>query len=279
MKYTISINQKRAVELGLTNINQILILDLLSTASTWAMPEIIDGEVYYWVARQTISSELPVLGLKPDTVYRHLKSLVENGFIDHVKKGRKDCIKLAEKGVSYYVGNESEKQANPYVGNKSEFDPKLGNKSELLPPKLGNESELNSDLNPTYQITKLHQATKKDLSVKEINKEKIDIDFSGLGLSEDGVEEVKKIRKQNKGGFLSQRSVDRLGREFQKARDIGFTNDEILSKWDYRGWKAFEADWMGLPIRSNDERAERDWDFITGQDSACNVIEGDFRHG
>lgn len=141
MKYTISINQKQAVELGLTNINQILILDLLSTASTWAKTEIIDDEVYYWVARQVISSELPVLNLKADTVYRHLKALAENGFIDHVKKGKKDCIRIAEKGKQYYVGN----------------------KSESVNKQLGSKSENNSEVNPTYPITKLHHGTKEDL--------------------------------------------------------------------------------------------------------------------
>ena len=141
MKYTISINQKQAIELGLTNINQILILDLLATASTWAKTEVIDDVVYYWVARQVVASELPVLGLKPDTVYRHLKSLAENGFIEHVKRGKKDCVRLAEKGKSYYVGSKSENSDN----------------------QLGSKSEKNSEVNPTYPITKLHPITKKDL--------------------------------------------------------------------------------------------------------------------
>lgn len=144
MKYTITINQKQAVELGLTNINQIFILDLLSTASTWAKTEIIDEDVYYWVARQVISSELPVLDLKPDTVYRHLRALAENGFIEHIKKGKKDCIRLTEKGKSYYVGNKSEKEAN----------------SEINPKKLGNKSEKNSEINPTYPNTNINPTTK-----------------------------------------------------------------------------------------------------------------------
>lgn len=250
MKYTITINQKQAVELGLTNINQIIILDLLSTASTWAKTEIIEDEVYYWVARQVISSELTVLNLQPDTVYRHVKALAENGFIDYVKKGRKDFIKMTKKGSSYYVGNES----------------------ELTASKLGNESETNSEMNPTYQNTKLHQGTKKDLSEKDV------VDFSILGLSEKDIEEVKKIRKQNKGGGLSQRAVKGLAKEFQKARDLGFTDDEILTKWDVRGWKSFEADWMGQPPKTRKVLKKRDLSFLDDNKPKGDAIEGDFKH-
>jgi DNA-binding transcriptional ArsR family regulator len=121
-------------EWGVRNINQALIIDLLTSASTWAKPEIIDGEVYYWVARQKIVDELWVLDIKKDTAYRHLKKIAELGIIDYIKKGKKDCIRMTEKGKKYI--------SKHYVGNESEFD-----------QKLGNESEYNSEMNPTYNNT------------------------------------------------------------------------------------------------------------------------------
>jgi DNA-binding MarR family transcriptional regulator len=138
MRYSLYVNQKQALSLGL-NINQALILQLIGEAHSWATPQIIDDEVYYWTARQKIADELTILNLKSDTIYRHIKSLAEKGLIDYKKVGKKDCIKLTEKGKNYYVGNESEKEQN----------------SEIDSTKLGNESENNSEMNPTYNNTNI----------------------------------------------------------------------------------------------------------------------------
>ena len=101
MKYNLIVNQERAIMLGIDNINQALIFDMLTSASTWAEPETVDNQVYYWVSRQTIANELKLLHLKPDTVYRHLKSLQKLGLIDYIKINKKDCIRLTKKGESY----------------------------------------------------------------------------------------------------------------------------------------------------------------------------------
>ena len=147
MKYTIYVNQAKAIDLGLTNINQAMIFDLLTTASTWANPSPIHGEIYYWVARQAICSELPILSMKPDTVYRHLKSLAEIGLIDYKKDGKKDCIRITNKGKAYLSST------------MSETNPSSGKNTEMNPSKHGNESENSSEMNPTYPTTNINQAT------------------------------------------------------------------------------------------------------------------------
>lgn len=152
MKFTITVNQKQAKDLGIKSINQAIILGFISEAHSWAEPLVLEGEVYYWASRSVISSELELLDLKADTIYRHLKSLVSLGLIDYIKINKKDCVRLTKKGKTYYVGNESEKEQN----------------SDLNPTKLGNESENNSDLNPTYQNTKEHKITKDKSNVATV---------------------------------------------------------------------------------------------------------------
>jgi len=152
MKYTIYVNQAKALDLGLTNINQAMIFDLLTTASTWAKPTHIDGDVYYWVARQAIVKELPILGLKPDTAYRHLKGLAELGLIDYKKDGKKDCIRITNKGKAYLSSTMSE--TNPSSSKNTETDPS----------EYGNESENSSEMNPTYPTTKNNQTTKLSIN-------------------------------------------------------------------------------------------------------------------
>ena len=184
MKYTLTINQKQALELGITNVNQVVILGLIADAHSWAETEIIDNEVYFWTARQKISEELPLLNLKPDSVYRHLKSLAGLGLIDYIKSGKKDCVKLTKKGKSYYVGNKSEFEENHYVGNKSEKH----QNSEINPTKLGNKSEFNSEINPTYKNTNLIRATKDKYS-KKLQKEILEKSHSYSNVNLDALSE------------------------------------------------------------------------------------------
>lgn len=146
MKYTLNINQAQAIELGISSANQALIFDLLTSAATWAKPEIIGNDVFYWVARQTIANELELLKLKPDTIYRHLKSLAKIGLINYKKVGKKDCIQITKKGQKYLIKDKNSTM------------------SEINPSKFGNKSEKNSEINPTYPTTNSNQYTNHPLS-------------------------------------------------------------------------------------------------------------------
>lgn len=143
MRWTLNVNQKQSLCLGIKNINQSIILGLICECHSWAEAVLIDGQVFYWTSRQSFSKELPLLDLKADTIYRHLKTLEQLGLIEYKKDGKKDCVRLTKLGKSYYVGNESEFSEN----------------SEMNPNKLGNESENNSDLNPTYNNTNSYPIT------------------------------------------------------------------------------------------------------------------------
>lgn len=139
MKYNIHVNQPQAIELGIKNVNQAHIFDLLSTCAVWAETRIVENQVFYFVARQKICSELPLLNLKPDTVYRHLKDLEKIGLIVYIKVNKLDCIQITKKGKKYLSYTMSE--INPST------------MSEINPKKLGNKSENNSEINPTYNTT------------------------------------------------------------------------------------------------------------------------------
>lgn len=143
MRWTLNVNQKQSLSLGIKNINQSIILGLICECHSWAEAVLIDGQVFFWTSRQSFVKELPLLDLKADTIYRHLKALEQLGLIEYKKDGKKDCVRLTKLGKTYYVGNESENSEN----------------SEMNPNKLGNESENNSDLNPTYPYTKSNPNT------------------------------------------------------------------------------------------------------------------------
>ena len=200
MKYTLTINQKQALELSLTNVNQAIILQLIADAHSWAEHVIIGKDVYYWTARQKIAKELPLLNLKDDTVYRHLKSLRKINLIDYVKVGKKDCCRLTKKGKTYYVGNKSELELN----------------SEINPIKLGNKSESVSEINPTYNNTNLISITSDTLSLqeREINFKKFKKIVSaaeGFGFKVTGLDYSKEhVGFQIKNGYIFSLQTQKL---------------------------------------------------------------------
>ena len=133
MRYSLYINQPVAIDLGLENTTEAIIFDYLIIAPTWAEPIIIENQVYYWVARQKICDEHPLLDLKTDTVYRYLKRLGEKGLITYIKQGKKDCISITKAGKKYVSKAMSENNPSAI----SEKNPNnLGELSELGRKKI-----------------------------------------------------------------------------------------------------------------------------------------------
>lgn len=232
MKYNLHVNQAKAIELGITNINQAHIFDLLSICSVWAEPIIIDKVVYYWVARQAISDELKILNLKNDTVYRHLKFLDKLGLIEYKKSGKKDCIKITKKGKDYHSDTMSEMNPSYYVGNKSEN---------------------NSDLNPTYPTTNINPNIKKNKQKK--NSENLILE----------VEETEQINHSEKLiliGFLEYRKtinkiiktvgpVKAFLRELRNIHNAGFDIKAAIELMREKEWQTLKLEYIQNCMKSN----------------------------
>lgn len=129
MKFNITLNLLKMQEHNL-NVNQWCILDIISVAPTWCEIVMYRENHYFWISRTKILEELKALDLKEDTIYRHLKTLKELGYIEYEKDHKKDLIILTELGKSLFINSEI--NPNYYVGNKSEN---------------------NSEINPTYNNT------------------------------------------------------------------------------------------------------------------------------
>ena len=72
----------------------------------------------------------------------------------------------------------------------------------------------------------------------------IKVDFSVFGMSDNQVSELKRIRKKNKGGSISQRVANAMSKEFHQAAEFGYSFDDLLTEWESRGWKSFKAEWV-----------------------------------
>lgn len=240
MRYTSSINNVKCVEWGI-NLAQGQLIDLINQASSWAKPHIVDNELYFWVSRNKVIEEIPVAYQKPDTVYRAIKDLASKGVIDHIKQGRKDLVRLTEKGMTWNVKGTT--QGDAKLGNKSDFkggnseiNPTLSQNSEINPSKLGNKSEKtpeNSEINPTDKNTSNKSTSNKKRYEPQKPDEVSDQVWSDL-LSH------RKIKKTSN----TQTAWNVIFVQLEKAKQAtGHSLDQIITEWITRDWKGFKSDW------------------------------------
>lgn len=256
MRYTLSINAVKCHEWGL-NLNQGALFDLLNQASSWAKPHVINGEFYYWVSRNMVIDEIPLAYSKPDTVYRALKLLEEKGLVDYIKEGKKDLVKLTEKGKEWNSKTtftpDSNSDLNPKNNQNSEINPKNTQNSDSNPSKFGNESEKtpkNSDLNPTNKNTN-YKNTNNHINKKNTKKTK--------SKTQSAVDTYKpqkpdEVSDQVWSDLLSHRKIKKTSNtqtawnvifsQLEKAkRATGHSLDQIITEWITRDWKGFKSDW------------------------------------
>jgi len=268
MRYTLSVNQSKCQEWGI-NLAQGALFDLLNQASSWAETANVDDEVYYWVSRNKVLDEIPLAYNKADTVYRSLKVLEQKGLIHYTKQGKKDLIKLTEKGKSWNVFGTT--QGDAKLGNKSE-SPK---NSEIDSSKLGNKSRYNSEIDPTDNNTKLHKSiSNKNTAKQSVNSEKkitgLD-DFELSGEQDLTAAAQKKADKVILANSLLDNWIKLTGQKL-RARDSrleqiiarlddGFTANEIDSAMEYLA----NSDWHQENGQIRIELAIRDTKQLEGQ--------------
>lgn len=273
MKYTLTINQKACLDLGIKSINQAHIFALFMTASTWAKgQQMPDGKISYWVARQIVCDELPLLNLKPDTVYRHMKALANLGVIDYQKDGKKDMIRVTEKGKSYL--------SSRYVGNKSEKDEST--MSEINPSKLGNKSEKqpkNSEINPTYPITNnpITNNPKESKPKKKMDLSEIDIP-KNLHIPTwqswmDYKQQIKKPYKTERGIKTAMNQLAELSHEQQES----CINSSIMN--EYQGFfvDKFKGNNNGNSNNQNQRKETTAERTIREAHEDAHLLMGDFQ--
>lgn len=84
------------------------------------------------------------------------------------------------------------------------------------------------------------------------------VDFSIFGMTDEQLSEMKRIRKKNKGGAITQRVADALSKEFHAAAQFGFSFDELLTEWELRGWKSLKAEWIKPKASDQQSQAHND---------------------
>lgn len=149
MKYTLTIDQRAIVEGGFD-------LDLVEAAmihccrffsgSTKCQMKAEGAKRYYWFSHKNICDQLPMLKLKPDSVYRRMKALCEKGFFEAHPDNKKA-------NASWYGFGEVADALEMSIGAKSV-------PSDESPKGIGKISDGPSDESPMYNTIILEEHNK-----------------------------------------------------------------------------------------------------------------------
>lgn len=217
--------------------------------SDWALHtahlSLVEEAIYFRLINHYYDTERPI-PLETQSVFRRLRMANESDiaqeileeFFDKTKKGftHKRCDKI----LAEYSKTAERNKKNGAKGGR----PRAGaasKQSQEKPSGLSVGTEDKPKDNPNQELLTNNQ----ELLTKNNNKSpSAQIDFEPLGMSDEQVKEVKRIRKANKGGPLTQRVVNALAKEFHEASAKGFTFDELLTEWEMRGWKSLKAEWI-----------------------------------
>jgi hypothetical protein len=74
--------------------------------------------------------------------------------------------------------------------------------------------------------------------------QKVDQFFLENQVTKEQVSEIRKIRKANKAGSVTERVAKALLKEFKAGGQMGWSLDDMLDEWASRGWKGFKAEWL-----------------------------------
>jgi hypothetical protein len=229
MQYTLTINQVKAVEWGL-NATQSALMAFIYELESWGRDVIQGPNAYKWISKQKVVDDLPLYFSKTDTVHRGLISLEKKGLVTRNFTSKRSLIKLTSKGKEWRIG---EKISPLEAENQSK------GRSEIIPSEVGSKSAVRSDLDPTDPST--IDPSNKDLKEKNIKKEVLD--FSPLGLTDEQVNEFKRLRKHTKA-MITQRVINTIGKELELTRQAGYSNDDILNVWLSKSWRSYEHQWF-----------------------------------
>lgn len=184
-----------------------------------------------WPSLTTIQGKT---GLSRATVVKYIDVLCDSGWLIRDRESRKSTTYIAAfpKSIEEHVKNINS------LGDKLS-QTSLGAKPDSLGGELGSlgaKPKVVHEVNPNKQVSK---QSNKQL----INKYK-DVDFSVMNLTDSEIEEFIRIRRSGKTKTISQRVVNTFTKQFELAKQKGYSMDEIFDVWESRGWTGFEADWL-----------------------------------
>lgn len=160
MKYTImGFSQRQAQELRLDTTDLLILRWISDFAGTERIKKIVvDGKQYFWIQYAGLLSDLPILSMKKDTLYRRLAKLENKQVLERVTYRENGTYSLYRFGVKYALLVDDD-IAVKKSENQSEKNPTPPEKN---PEGYGKKSRRGTEKNPDQKINLLINPSTKN---------------------------------------------------------------------------------------------------------------------
>lgn len=253
MRYTTRINNVRALEWGI-NMTQAALFDLINECASWASTVTINGVTFYWVSRQLVIEELPLVFRKEDAVYRTLKVLEEKGLVETAKMDGRDYVRITPEGAKWNSHDvpETEPRENSRDVREKNRNPRENSRNSS--GKNPTDKDINNQ--PTNQGTNQFGAPARDPAPRAPSSE-----IPDPSPAPPHAKPKRQSREEAFVAFVVERGVDeetarcwwqyRDGkpmtskaweRHCAQAEAAGITPQEAAEYTAGREWRAFYAD-------------------------------------
>ena len=246
MRYTTRINNVRALEWGI-NMTQAALFDLINECASWASTATINGVTFYWVSRQLVIEELPLVFRKEDAVYRTLKVLEEKGLVETAKMDGRDYVRITPEGAKWNSHDAPETEPRENSRDIREKNRNLRENSRNSSGKNPTDKDINNQ--PTNQGTNQFGAPARDPAPREpsppppAKPEKFDAwaVLSDMGVERKHFDAWMQARKRKR--LSSPIDEVALAAFFREIGKVGLTAHDAARMCAEKGWGSIEANW------------------------------------
>ena len=246
MRYTTRINNVRALEWGI-NMTQAALFDLINECASWASTVTINGVTFYWVSRQLVIEELPLVFRKEDAVYRTLKVLEEKGLVETAKMDGRDYVRITPEGAKWNSHDvpETEPRENSRDVREKNRNPRENSRNSS--GKNPTDKDINNQ--PTNKGTNQFGAPARDPAPREpsppppAKPEKFDAwaVLSDMGVERKHFDAWMQARKRKR--LSSPIDEVALAAFFREIGKVGLTAHDAARMCAEKGWGSIEANW------------------------------------
>ena len=250
MRYTTRINNVRALEWGI-NMTQAALFDLINECASWASTVTINGVTFYWVSRQLVIEELPLVFRKEDAVYRTLKVLEEKWLVETAKMDGRDYVRITPEGAKWNSHDvpETEPRENSRDVREKNRNPRENSRNSS--GKNPTDKDINNQ--PTNQGTNQFGAPARDPAPREPSSEipkpppakpeKFDAwaVLSDMGVERKHFDAWMQARKRKR--LSSPIDEVALAAFFREIGKVGLTAHDATRMCAEKGWGSIEANW------------------------------------
>ena len=223
MEYSISVNQVKSVEWGLS-MGESLLFSYLVTVGSWAkcLP---DSPEFKWISNSKLAEELPLVCAHQGSARRHMASLEIKGLLNRIVVANKSYFKITQKGLGWRSATLSGDQKAESKPNQNEQAKPIGSPktNESVRPKP------NESVRRSYTpLNHINQDQEKPMPEDVLKKKWA------------GYLESRKEKRRTMNDAALDLAVENIGKVVKE----GYSLSDVLDALIVGGWQTVTVEYM-----------------------------------